>query len=363
MTAYRFFFALSCTLLIPAAMNAQFRAGLQGSVLDPSGAVVPDAAVSLRSSETGRELRVRSNESGYYRFGALPPGRYSVTAEKSGFKKLTLEDVVVAAEEVRGLNLPLETGEFTQSVTVTEQAPSIQTENANISGSFMGAYRDIPLRKGETITDVSVSEGGTVYRPGANTELEGFGLPDSFGVTGIDNGLRIVWHYGATNERRTFTIAYRFRGLTVAYDDACAALDPWPERREVDGDGAEGDAGDGEGGHGDDRGGQGVVLLDDALADQVADGDEQDHVEGRQLGNLTLSSHSNDEPEEGEDDQRADQDVHQGILQVVNVVETTGRSSSSTETSQSRMPPNWPGADRASRLTSSVLPEIGGSNS
>ncbi len=104
----------------------------------------------------------------------------------------------------------------------------------DFSDSFSGAYRDIPLRGGETITDVSVSEGGTMYRPGANTKLGGFGLPDSFGVTGIDNGLRIVWHYAATNERRTFTISYRFRGLTVAYDDVVDVNlrvwgEHWPE--------------------------------------------------------------------------------------------------------------------------------------
>ena len=89
----------------------------------------------------------------------------------------------------------------------------------DFSGSYSGAYRDIPVRAGESITDVSVSEGGTVYRPGANTELGGFGLPESFGFTGIDHGIRIVWHYAATDERRTFTISYRFRGLAVAYDD------------------------------------------------------------------------------------------------------------------------------------------------
>ena len=89
----------------------------------------------------------------------------------------------------------------------------------DFAGSFSGAYRDIPVRSGESITDVSVSEGTTLYRPGANTELGGFGLPGSFGVTGIDYGIRIVWHYAATDERRTFTISYRFRGLAVAYDD------------------------------------------------------------------------------------------------------------------------------------------------
>ena len=81
----------------------------------------------------------------------------------------------------------------------------------DFSGPFSGAYRDIPLRGGETITDVSVSEGGTVP-PGANTELGGFGLPDSFGVTDSTTASASSGTTRATNERRTFTISYRFRG-------------------------------------------------------------------------------------------------------------------------------------------------------
>jgi hypothetical protein len=136
MTSYRLFLAFSSVLFVSSAAYAQFRAGVQGSVLDPTGATVPDAAITLHNAETGREARVRSNESGYYVFAGLPPGRYTVTAEKTGFKRLTLENVVVEAEQVRGLNLSLETGEIAQSITVTEQAEGVQTENANISRGF-----------------------------------------------------------------------------------------------------------------------------------------------------------------------------------------------------------------------------------
>ena len=79
---------------------------------------------------------MHSNESGYYVFAALLPGRYTVTAEKTGFRRLVLENVLVEAEQVRGLNLSLETGDIAQSITVTEQAEGVQTENANISRGF-----------------------------------------------------------------------------------------------------------------------------------------------------------------------------------------------------------------------------------
>ena len=66
------------------------------------------------------------------------------------------------------------------------------------SGDFSGAYRDIPLRAGESIDQVGVSEGGDDYIPGANTELGSFGVPGSFGVEQSSKLVRIVWHYRAT---------------------------------------------------------------------------------------------------------------------------------------------------------------------
>ena len=102
-------------------------------------------------------------------------------------------------------------------------------------GSFTGAYRDIPLREGESIDGVFVSEGSERYRPGASAELGSFGLPGTFGTERLDDGFRIVWHYSAADEGRTFTIGYRLSGLTVAYDDVADVNlkvwgDEWEQR-------------------------------------------------------------------------------------------------------------------------------------
>ncbi|MEX2464263.1 MAG: DUF2207 domain-containing protein, partial [Gaiellaceae bacterium] len=86
-------------------------------------------------------------------------------------------------------------------------------------GSFSGGFREIPLREGEEITDVFVAEGGTRYAPGAPTEIGSVGEDRTFGVARLDDGARIVWHYRAFSELRTFTIGYTLRGLAVAYDD------------------------------------------------------------------------------------------------------------------------------------------------
>src|SRR4051812_36638428 len=96
------------------------------------------------------------------------------------------------------------------------------------SGSFSGGYREIPLRARESIDNVSVREGGRQYRPGGCTELGCSDAPDTFGVASLDGRTRIVWHYRATNEARTFELHYDLHGLAVAYDDVVEVnLDVW----------------------------------------------------------------------------------------------------------------------------------------
>ena len=94
-----------------------------------------------------------------------------------------------------------------------------ETISFAFDGSFSGAYRDVPLREGERITDVSVSENGLRYAPGASAELGSQGAPNTFGTTPIDGGYRIVWHYAAFSDVRAFTIGYTLSNVAVAFDD------------------------------------------------------------------------------------------------------------------------------------------------
>ncbi len=64
-----------------------------------------------------------------------------------------------------------------------------------------------------------VSEGGQPFTPGASTELGSFDVPGSYGVEDRGSVTRVVWHYSASSEERSFTLSYRMTGLTVAYDD------------------------------------------------------------------------------------------------------------------------------------------------
>ena len=114
--------------------RAQFRAAVQGTVTDASGAVVPEAALTLRNNETGRTQTATSGSEGFYRISELPPGRYTLTVEKAGFKKTTFESLVVNAEQVQGLDVVLTTGEVAETVTVTaDQTPALETEKPKFS--------------------------------------------------------------------------------------------------------------------------------------------------------------------------------------------------------------------------------------
>jgi hypothetical protein len=123
-------------LFLPAAF-AQYRAGIQGVILDAQGNTVSGATVTLTNLETNRTSQVSSEDTGVYNFLSLPPGHYRLEVEKTGFKKQTFDNVEVAAERTQAVNVTLELGEVTQSITVSgDTIPPLETENGNISGTL-----------------------------------------------------------------------------------------------------------------------------------------------------------------------------------------------------------------------------------
>lgn len=117
--------------------NAQFKAGVQGTVTDSAGGLVPEAKVTLTNSETGKTQEVTASEDGFYRFTGLPPGKYTLEVEKTGYKKKLFENVTINAESVQGVDIALEPGEVSATVTVTENTATVlETENANIDKSI-----------------------------------------------------------------------------------------------------------------------------------------------------------------------------------------------------------------------------------
>lgn len=120
---------------VPA--HAQYGASLQGSVTDPSGALVPGASLTLTDKETGRTLTTQSSDAGTYVFNALAPSTYTLIIKRDGFKDKTIDNVRVLPEQANGLNVVLEVGAATQTVTVNANTqPLINTESGQVSATI-----------------------------------------------------------------------------------------------------------------------------------------------------------------------------------------------------------------------------------
>ncbi|MFN2512734.1 MAG: carboxypeptidase regulatory-like domain-containing protein [Pyrinomonadaceae bacterium] len=121
-------------LLSSLTTQAQFTAGVQGTVSDSTGGLVPEAKITITNPATGQSQTTTASSEGFYRITGLSPGSYTLTAEKEGFKKQQFENVEVSAEGTQGFDILLTTGEIAETVTVTETTTqALETENGNVS--------------------------------------------------------------------------------------------------------------------------------------------------------------------------------------------------------------------------------------
>jgi outer membrane receptor protein involved in Fe transport len=187
---FRASFCAFILLSLAATAHAQFRAGVQGTVTDPAGAVVTDAAVTLKNNETGATKQATTSDEGFYRFSELPPGNYTLTVEKAGFKKSSLENLTINAESVQGLDLVLTTGEVSEVVTVTgESQAALDTENANINKAITTQeLRRLPQFGRDPYELLRLTPGifGDAARGGGGASS---GLPNSTGPGGSNTSI------------------------------------------------------------------------------------------------------------------------------------------------------------------------------
>src|SRR5216683_4753484 len=100
-------------------------ADLQGFVKDASGAVVPNASVTARNPLTNVSRTTTTNDEGLYRIVNLPPGDYEITVEAPNFKKAVLTKVTITVGQRADVDVPLETGQITESVTISNATAEI----------------------------------------------------------------------------------------------------------------------------------------------------------------------------------------------------------------------------------------------
>jgi len=153
---------------------------IQGVVKDSSGAVLPGVTVEVKVAATGAVSTAITDGEGVYRFPALPPGTYEVTAALQGFSTAKTGNVKLALGQLLKLDMALSVGSLTESVQVTGEAPLIDVkQNASFSTVSQEAIERIP--KGRDFTSVIATA------PGAQQESKAGGEAQIDGASGSEN--------------------------------------------------------------------------------------------------------------------------------------------------------------------------------
>jgi len=120
-------FMFSLTALSAVAQSTG-SATLRGTVKDPTGAIVRGATVTLTNERTKDERSAKSSEDGTYTFAAVAPGSYTLKVEASGFKTSSQANVIIETSGTQGIDVTMEVGQPTETVTVTAGTEQLQTE-------------------------------------------------------------------------------------------------------------------------------------------------------------------------------------------------------------------------------------------
>jgi len=122
---------------------------LSGNVLDAAASAVPNAKIVASNATTSSVSETVSSSSGIYLFPALPPGTYTVTVEKPGFKKLSRQNVEIRVGQRIDMDVKLDVGDVTQSVDVTADVPLLETTTSERGSTFSPKLMsDLPLFAG-----------------------------------------------------------------------------------------------------------------------------------------------------------------------------------------------------------------------
>lgn len=133
--------ALSLLIFSTFAYSQDTRGNISGTVTDPQGAAIPGASVTVLNTGTNTAARLVTNSSGYYEAPLLLPGEYSVTVEVAGFKKSIRSGITLAISDRLQIDISLEVGGTTESVTVSADAPLLDTNSVSTGRSI--THREI----------------------------------------------------------------------------------------------------------------------------------------------------------------------------------------------------------------------------
>src|SRR3984893_15549714 len=130
-TALVFFLTIGLSFLVCAPLFSQGSAGrIVGTITDANGGAVTGATVTIMDVDRGTSRPLTTDESGAFNAPNLTPGEYKVRAEVRGFKTIERQNVALGGGQELRVDLKLQPGEQTQTITVTEAVPLVETTNA-----------------------------------------------------------------------------------------------------------------------------------------------------------------------------------------------------------------------------------------
>ncbi len=168
--------AIACIAIPQPAHGQQVMAAITGSVVDPTGAPVPDAKVTATDIDRGSVFSTVTNGDGVYDLPHVPIGNYNIKVEHQGFQGLRRSNITLELNQVARLDFSLKIGDVSTSVTVTEAPPLLQTDSTQVS-TVMDAHaiENIPLETRNYNQLVLLTPGAITTSPASfNTGLATF---------------------------------------------------------------------------------------------------------------------------------------------------------------------------------------------
>ena len=177
---------LLAVLLALGALAQSTGGRIIGRVTDPSGAVIPDATVTITNDATGVSNHTQSNKSGDYSFPTVAVGTYTIDFEATGFKKLTHKQVALDLNQTLTVNGTLQLGAKTETVEVTSEAPLIDTSSTQLGATVDSLMAtQLPLNTRDTYQLLQLQPGVMSNAGGSNSIAYGSDQP---GVVSVNGG-------------------------------------------------------------------------------------------------------------------------------------------------------------------------------
>lgn len=178
--------SIAAFCVLPVAAQT-FTGSISGIVTDPSGAGISGTEVTVTDLERNTTLKSTSNESGFYLVSPVPPGKYRISAEKTGFRKFVVDKFPISTQQKASVDIVLQIGQISESVTVSGSAQLLEANTSTLSSVIENKkIIDLPMNGRNVFTLAALSPGVYGMSPASSSGGigEGFESAGRFTVNG-----------------------------------------------------------------------------------------------------------------------------------------------------------------------------------